>query len=83
MYILTDKSTGGVYAVFNKDRIKTVQVFESEEDALRYNDLLMADGYSEELEILEVDPNVVAANCDRYNYYYTVISKDEFVIPPT
>lgn len=83
MYILTDKNTGGVYAVFNKDRIKTVQVFESEEDAVRYNDLLMADGYEEELEILEVDANIVAANCGRYDYYYTIISKDEFVIPPT
>lgn len=83
MYILTDKTTGGVYAVFNKDKVKTVQVFESEEDAIRYNVLLQADGYSEELEIMEVDPQIVAANCGKYNYYYTVIGKDEFVIPPT
>jgi hypothetical protein len=83
MFILTDKNTGGVYAVTNKDRIKTVQVFEQEDDAIRYNDLLVADGYNEELEIMEVDPAIVAANCGKYNYYYTIIGKDEFVIPPT
>ena len=33
MFILTDKSTGGVYAVYNKDRVKTVQLFEDSEDA--------------------------------------------------
>ena len=83
MFILTDKNTGGVYAVSNKDRVKTVQVFEQEDDAVRYNDLLQADGYHEELEVMEVDPAIVAANCGKYNYYYTIIGKDEFVIPPT
>ena len=83
MFILTDKNTGGVYAVSNKDRIKTVQVFEQEDDAVRYNDLLEADGYHEELEVMEVDPAIVAANCGKYNYCYTIIGKDEFVIPPT
>jgi len=83
MFILTDKNTGGVYAVSNKDQIKTVQVFEQEDDAVRYNDLLQADGYDEDLEVMEVDPAIVAANCGKYNYYYTIIGKDEFVIPPT
>ena len=47
------------------------------------DDLLQADGYHEELEVMEVDPAIVAANCGKYNYYYTIIGKDEFVIPPT
>lgn len=83
MFILTDKNTGGVYAVSNKDKQKTVQVFEQEDDAIRYNDLLQAEeAYNEELEVLEVDASIVAANCGKYNYYYTIIGKDEFVIPP-
>ena len=60
-----------------------MQVFEQEDDAVRYNDLLEADGYHEELEVMEVDPAIVAANCGKYNYCYTIIGKDEFVIPPT
>lgn len=83
MYILTDKETGGVYAVYNKDRVKTVQIFEEEDDALRYQKLLEADGTDDNLEVMEVDIGVVAANCNNYGYYYTVITKDDFVIPPS
>ena len=82
MYILTDKITGGVYAVYNKDRVKTVQIFEEEEDAERYYSLLEAEGFDDELEVLEVDIGVVAQNCDNYGYFYTVITKNDFVIPP-
>ena len=83
MYILTDKDTGGVYAVFNKDRVKTVQIFETEDDASRYQELLTADGHNDNLEVLEVDLDVVAINCSNYGYFYTVITKDDIVIPPT
>ena len=48
MYILSDKSTGGVYAVFNKDKVKTVQLFEEEDDATRYQELLAAEGYEDD-----------------------------------
>jgi sulfur carrier protein ThiS len=82
MYILSDKSTGGVYAVFNKDKVKTVQLFEEEDDATRYQELLAAEGYEDDLEIVEVDLNTVAINCDNYGYFYSVITKDDFVIPP-
>lgn len=81
-YILADKSSGGVYAVFSKDRVKTVQIFEEEEDATRYQELLVADGCNDDLEIVEVDLNTVALNCENYGYYFTVITKNDFVIPP-
>lgn len=82
MYILTDKMTGGVYAVLNKDSVKTVQIFEEFEDAERYTALLEADEYDDKLEILEVDISAVAQNCDNYGYFYTVITKNDFMIPP-
>ena len=82
MYILTDKNTGGVYAVFNKDRVKTVQVFEEEDDAIRYQELLLAND-EEDLEVMEVELNLVAINCENYGYGYSVITSKDFVIPPT
>jgi hypothetical protein len=82
MYILTDKNTGGVYAVFNKDRVKTVQVFEEEDDAIRYQELLLAND-EEDLEVMEVELNLVAINCENYGYGYSVITSNDFVIPPT
>jgi len=83
MYILTDKESGGVYAVNNKDQIKTVQIFEDEDDAYRYYEMLRADDYKDELEVFEVDLDIVAANCQNYGYYYSIITKNDFVIPPT
>ena len=83
MYILTDKTTGGVYAVFNKDKVKTVQVFEEEDDAIRYQELLLADDLEDDLEVMEVELNTVAVNCENYGYGYSVITSNDFVIPPS
>ena len=61
MYLLTDKKSGGVYAVFNKDNVKTVHLFEEEDDVVRYQNLLEADGHGE-LDILEMDREIVEVN---------------------
>ena len=36
MFILTEKDTGGVYALPNKENVKTVHMFQQKEDAQRY-----------------------------------------------
>ena len=82
MYILTDKDNGGVYAVYNKDKIKTVQIFEVAEDAERYTMLLEAHG-SKKLDVLKVNLDDVALNCGSFGYFYNVITSDDFVVPPT
>tara|TARA_S200002703_G_scaffold3562_1_gene5099 strand:- start:9981 stop:10235 length:255 start_codon:yes stop_codon:yes gene_type:complete len=84
MFILTEKNSGGVYAVSDTiDGQKMVQCFELEDDALRYHDLLIADDYPTKLEIVEVEPEIVAINCKNYGYKYTIISPNDFVIPPS
>ena len=82
MYILTDKDNGGVYAVYNKDKIKTVQIFEVAEDAERYTMLLEAQG-SKKLDVLKVNLDDVALNCGSFGYFYNVITSYDFVVPPT
>lgn len=82
MFVLTDINSGGIYAVNSKDKIKTVTVFEDRDDAERYVQLLLADDYEDELEIFEVDKEVVAINCNTYGYSYSVIEKDDLIIPP-
>ena len=82
MYLLTDSNSGGVYAVFNKDNVKTVHLFEEEDDVLRYQTLLEADNPDSKLDILEMDPAIVEVNCNNRGYLYTVITKDDLVIPP-
>ena len=31
---------------------------------------------------MEVDDDIVAINCNNHGYYYTVITPNDFVIPP-
>ena len=64
MYLLTDKKSGGVYAVFNKDNVKTVHLFEEEDDVVRYQNLLEADRHVE-LDVLEMDREIVEVNCNN------------------
>jgi hypothetical protein len=83
MFILTSDNHGGVYAVTNKDGLKTVQIFEEEDDAVRYLGLLDADGYKDNLEVTEVEKEIVIHNCAIYGYNYCIINPDDIVIPPT
>ena len=53
MYVLTDKATGGVYAVTDDEKDeKVVQIFVDKDDALRYYGQLEALDYQRPLQIL-------------------------------
>ena len=83
MFILTERLTGGVYAGINNfTGRKTVQVFEEKDDADRYLMLLESSDYPDRLEVMEVDPDIVAVNCTKFGYQYTVVTANDFVIPP-
>ena len=82
MFILTDIATGGVYAVSNAMNQKTVHIFEEEDDAVRYVEMLKADDYEDELEIMKIDATIVAMNCDKYGHHYSVVKKDDLIVPP-
>ena len=60
MFVLTDKKSGGVYAVNNNDDVKTVHMFQQKEDAQRYMHLLEANDYSQQLDLMEIDVDAVA-----------------------
>lgn len=82
MYVLIDKKSGGVYAVKNEGKLRCVQMWEQKEDAERYYELLKAEDYSDRLEVVEVNEDIVSKNCAVNGYYYTVIGPDELIIPP-
>tara|TARA_A100001391_G_scaffold176826_1_gene140280 strand:- start:670 stop:930 length:261 start_codon:yes stop_codon:yes gene_type:complete len=83
MFILTQKNSGGVHAVKDKTNTKTVQVFEQEDDAVRFLTLLEAELKEKDLkwEVMEVDTDIIAMNCDNYGYNYAIITPDELMIP--
>ena len=82
MYILNATSRNGVYAVNNRSNKKrTVLIWEDSDDAERYKDLLDANGFDDELEVSEVDEEMIIRNCEAFNYDYSIIDKNNFVVP--
>lgn len=82
MFILTDTNSGGVYAIKDKNNVRTVNMFEHIDDANRYLDLLIANDHKDQLEIMEIDVDAVAINCEKFGYSYSIVKKDDLIIPP-
>jgi hypothetical protein len=85
MWLLTLKSRkdDGAYAVQDEFGDKVLFLFEQEDDASRYAMMLEDDEmYEKPMAVVEVDPELAITTCKRYNYKYTVITPDDFVIPP-
>ncbi len=82
MFILIDKSGGGVYAVNNANDKKNVNCFEQKDDAIRYKNLLEANDYKKEMDLMEIDTEAIAINCEKFGYEYSIVSKDDLIVPP-
>jgi len=84
VWILTvqGRETDGAYAVENDDGVKTLFIFEEEDDAIRYammND--MADKKMPKLIPTEVEEDVAIKACEMYDYPYAIITSTDLVIP--
>ena len=85
MFLLTlhDKREEGAYAVQDHQGDKVLFLFEEEDDAERYAMMLEDDEkYQKEMAVIEVDDELAIKTCRMYNYKYTVITPNDFVIPP-
>ena len=83
MHIITVKgmSQEGAYAVINEYGEKVVFMFEEKDDAERYAMQLMEQG-DPDMVVISIKDNVAFAACERTGTRYTVIGKDDLVIPP-
>ena len=82
MWLLTEAdSREGAYAVKDTDGEKVLFLFQKEDDALRYRMHLSIDD-EVDMEVVEVDEEVAIKACEVYNYKYTIITSNDFVIPP-
>ena len=85
MYLLTLKTRkeDGAYAVQDSQGDKVLFLFEEEDDAERYAMMLEDDDkYKKEMAVKEVHDELAIKTCKMYNYKYTVITPNDFVIPP-
>tara|TARA_B100001029_G_C14914587_1_gene368450 strand:+ start:504 stop:770 length:267 start_codon:yes stop_codon:yes gene_type:complete len=83
MHIITVKGMReeGAYAVINEYGEKVVFMFEEKEDADRYVDHLEAQG-DPPMNVISIKDSVAIAACERSGTRYTVIGKEDLVIPP-
>ena len=83
MHIITVKgmSQEGAYAVINEYGEKVVFMFEEKDDAERYAMQLMEQG-DPDMNVISIKDNVAIAACERTGTRYTVIGKEDLVIPP-
>ena len=83
MFILTveGKETEGAYSVEGEDGEQVLYLFEEEDDATRFAYQLEDEGYPE-MHVIEVDGKVVIKTCEMHDYRYSVITRNDIVIPP-
>ena len=82
MFILTmdGKEKAGAYAVEDKRGGQILYIFEEEDDADRY--AMMLEGSGEPImKVIHVADRVAIAACEKTGTRYTIIGKDDFVIP--
>tara|TARA_Y100000766_G_scaffold90897_1_gene77370 strand:+ start:393 stop:659 length:267 start_codon:yes stop_codon:yes gene_type:complete len=84
MHVITIKGAkdDGAYAVMNPFGEKVVFMFKEKDDASRYAMLLEEQG-DPKMDVISIADHVAIGACERSGTKYTVISKDDIVIPPT
>jgi len=82
MLIRKNQMGEGAYAVFNKKREKVLFFFENEDDANRYAMMLEDIDENSTVKCVEVDPKLALSTCIQKGLMYTVVTQDDFVVPP-
>mgnify|MGYP000137312321 CR=1 FL=1 len=75
------REDSGAYAVENRFGQKVLYLFVEEDDAERYAMMLEDQGYPE-MHVIEVDDHSAVNVCENNGYRYSIITKDDIVIPP-
>ena len=83
MFILTiyGKETQGAYSVTDEEGEQILYLFDEEDDAMRYA-MMLEDGGSPEMHVIEIEDEIMIKTCEMHDYKYTIITKNDLVIPP-
>ena len=83
MFVITLKDNPqGIYSVFDAKEQRIVPIFIEEDDADRYVIQLESDEENPELEVVETEPEQIIYACRAQGQKFSIISSDEFIIPP-
>jgi hypothetical protein len=83
MHILTisGRESEGAYSVPDDSGQEILYIFEKEDDAIRYAMMLEEEG-APEMHVIEIDDEIMIKTCEMHGYQYTLITPNDFVIPP-
>tara|TARA_R100000008_G_C3558375_1_gene154544 strand:- start:668 stop:940 length:273 start_codon:yes stop_codon:yes gene_type:complete len=83
MYIITvkGKENDGAYSVGNEHGEQILYLFDEEDDAIRFAIQLEDQDYPE-MHVIEVDEELMIKTCEMHDYKYSLITKNDIVIPP-
>tara|TARA_Y100001970_G_C13807680_1_gene638345 strand:- start:256 stop:543 length:288 start_codon:yes stop_codon:yes gene_type:complete len=84
MFILAVKGfeDEGAFSVENDDGERVLIMFEEEDDADRYAELMYSEDDTPEMSVIEIDDNIAITACEIHNYMYNIIRPDDIVVPP-
>ena len=78
---VSGKEDSGAYAANDRFGQKVLYLFVEEDDAERFAMMLEDMGYPE-MSIIEVEDRAAIQICEHNGYRYSIITKDDIVIPP-
>tara|TARA_Y100001970_G_C14210077_1_gene846357 strand:+ start:1639 stop:1911 length:273 start_codon:yes stop_codon:yes gene_type:complete len=83
MFILAvdGRENEGAYSVADENGRQVLYMWEDEDDASRYAMLLEEQDYPD-MHIIEVDEEMMVDVCEVHGHEYTIITKNDIVIPP-
>ena len=84
MFILAVKGfeDEGAFSIENDDGDRVLVLFEEEDDANRYADLIHSEEDTPEMSVIEVDDYIAIRACEAHDYMYNVIKPEDIVVPP-
>jgi len=84
MFILAVKGfeDEGAFSVENDDGERVLIMFEEEDDADRYAELIYSEDDHPEMSVIEIDDYVAIKACEMHDYMYNIIKPDDIVVPP-
>jgi hypothetical protein len=67
--------------VTDEEGEQILYLFDEEDDAMRYAMMLEEEG-SPDMHVIEVDDEIMIKTCEIHDYKYSIITKNDLVIPP-
>ena len=83
MYIVTlEDHPEGVFSVFDETDERVIPIFQEEDDAERYLQMLHYEEDYPRMQIVEMEDHVIIGVCQEKLQPFTIITPDDLLIPP-